>query len=204
LDIIKAFDVVLDCTDNVATRYLLNDACVMTRKPLVSGSALRWEGQLTVYNFQGGPTYRCLYPTPPPPSAVTNCSDGGVLGVIPGVIGVMQALEAIKIITQDTSSLSGKLLLFDGQESRFRTVKLRPRTEDGGKINQLIDYVQFCGSGATDKDEGISILDKSQRLTASQLNDRMPVENFLLVDVRLDTEFEIAALPGKVQNPLFF
>lgn len=202
LDIIKAFDVVLDCTDNVATRYLLNDACVMTGKPLVSGSALRWEGQLTVYNYQGGPTYRCLFPTPPPPSAVTNCSDGGVLGVIPGVIGVMQALEAIKIITQETSSLSGKLLLFDGQESRFRTVKLRPRTEEGGKISQLIDYVQFCGSGAHDKDEGVSIIDKSHRLSAVQLHNRMPKGNFLLVDVRLDTEFEIAAIPGSKNIPV--
>ncbi|VDI12833.1 adenylyltransferase and sulfurtransferase [Mytilus galloprovincialis] len=91
------YDVVLDATDNVATRYLLNDACILANKPLVSGSALRFEGQLTVYNYEGGPCYRCLYPKPPPPETVTNCSDGGVLGVIPGIIGCMQALEAIKI-----------------------------------------------------------------------------------------------------------
>jgi len=202
LDIIKNFDVVLDCTDNVATRYLLNDACVMTGKPLVSGSALRWEGQLTVYNFQDGPTYRCLYPNPPPPEAVTNCSDGGVLGAIPGVIGVMQALEAIKIIAHGTSSLSGKLLLFDGIESRFRTVKLRPRTEEGGQISKLIDYVQFCGSGATDKDEGINILRKEERISVVQLGEKLPVGDFLLVDVRMDTEFEIVALPGSINIPI--
>ncbi|VDI69106.1 adenylyltransferase and sulfurtransferase [Mytilus galloprovincialis] len=97
LRLIKQYDVVLDATDNVATRYLLNDACILANKPLVSGSALRFEGQLTIYNYEGGPCYRCLYPKPPPPETVTNCSDGGVLGVIPGIIGCMQALEAIKI-----------------------------------------------------------------------------------------------------------
>eukprot|EP00088_Acartia_fossae_P037615 TRINITY_DN3880_c0_g1_i4.p1 TRINITY_DN3880_c0_g1~~TRINITY_DN3880_c0_g1_i4.p1 ORF type:complete len:466 (-),score=72.43 TRINITY_DN3880_c0_g1_i4:261-1616(-) len=207
LEIIKSFDIVLDCTDNVATRYLLNDACVIAGKPLVSGSALRWEGQLTVYNFQDGPTYRCLYPTPPPPSAVTNCSDGGVVGAIPGVIGVLQALETIKMIVHGSSSLSGKLLLFDGTESRFRTVKLRSRTTEGASITKLIDYVQFCGSGAHDKDEGIQILTRDQRISAKELHDK--IENggdkekyFVLVDVRLDTEFEIGSIPGSKNIPI--
>ncbi|OZJ05966.1 hypothetical protein BZG36_01257 [Bifiguratus adelaidae] len=100
LNIIRNYDVVIDATDNAATRYLLNDACVLAGKPLVSGSALRLDGQLTIYNYRGGPCYRCLYPTPPPPETVTNCADGGVLGIVPGIIGCLEALEAIKIITE--------------------------------------------------------------------------------------------------------
>merc|ERR1712106_926480 len=120
---IQAYDLVLDCTDNVATRYLLNDACVIAGKPLVSGSALRWEGQLCVYNYLGtGPTYRCLYPQPPPPEAVTNCSEGGVMGPIPGAIGCLQALEAIKILAGMQPAYSGAMLLMDGLEGRNRVL----------------------------------------------------------------------------------
>uniref|UniRef100_A0A8W7PPE1 THIF-type NAD/FAD binding fold domain-containing protein n=1 Tax=Anopheles coluzzii TaxID=1518534 RepID=A0A8W7PPE1_ANOCL len=127
LALLEPYDVVVDATDNVATRYLLNDACVLLRKPLVSGSALQLEGQLTVYNYRGGPCYRCLFPTPPPPESVTNCGDGGVLGAITGVIGALQALETIKIILSNEGVLAGRLLLFDGQQSAFRNLKLRPK-----------------------------------------------------------------------------
>jgi len=117
LALVGQYDVVLDCTDNVATRYLLSDACVMLGKPLVSGAALRWEGQVTVYNHRGGPTYRCLYPEPPPAAAVTSCSEGGVLGAVPGVIGCLQALETVKVLAGLEPAYSGSLLLFDGLEA---------------------------------------------------------------------------------------
>jgi len=168
LAIICQFDIVLDCTDNVATRYLLSDACVLSNRPLVSGSALRWEGQLTVYNFKGGPTYRCLYPEPPPPSAVTNCSDGGVLGAVPGVIGCLQALETVKMLSGMEPCYSGSLFLFDGLDGRGRLVKLRGR-RDEAQVSKLIDYEQFCGSSATDKDGKVVLLPPDQRVTARQL-----------------------------------
>merc|ERR1719430_2570762 len=168
LAIISQYDIVLDCTDNVATRYLLNDACVLSGLPLVSGSALRWEGQLTVYNFKGGPTYRCLYPEPPLPSAVTNCSDGGVLGAVPGVIGCLQALETVKILCGMEPCYSGSLFLFDGLDGRGRLVKLRGR-RDEAQVSKLIDYEQFCGSSATDKDGKVVLLPPDQRVTARQL-----------------------------------
>lgn len=171
LDLVKQFDVVLDCSDNVATRYLLNDACVLAGKPLVSGSALRWEGQLTVYNFRGGPTYRCLYPTPPPPGAVTNCSDGGVIGMVPGIIGCLQALETVKLLVGLQPSYSGCLLLFDGLEARFRTVRLRGRSEAAETISQLVDYEEFCGAPPTDKDgAGITLLSAEERMTVTELS----------------------------------
>jgi len=200
LEIVKQYDVVLDCSDNVATRYLLNDACVLSGVPLVSGSALRWEGQLTVYNYKGGPTYRCLYPSPPPPDAVTNCSDGGVLGPVPGVIGVLQAMECIKVLTGVGSTLSGRLLLYDGLESRFRVVKLRGRTREADEVKELIDYVQFCGSGATDKDEGIDILEAGHRISVRELDSLK--EEHILVDVRPDVEYEMGSLPNTTNIPL--
>ena len=150
LAIIASHDVVVDCSDNVATRYLLSDACVMLDRPLVSGSALRWEGQLTVYNYRGGPTYRCLYPQPPAPDTVTNCSDGGVLGAVVGVIGSLQALETIKILAGPGPSFSGVMMVYDGLEGRVRNIKLRGRREDSG-VTSLVDYVQFCGAAPTDK-----------------------------------------------------
>lgn len=208
LDLISAFDLVLDCTDNVATRYLLNDACLLAGKPLVSGSALRWEGQLTVYNYQGtGPTYRCLYPTPPPPTAVTNCSDGGVMGAVPGVIGCLQALEGIKILSGLQPSYSGSLLLFDGLEGSSRVVKLRPRRKEATEsVTHLVDYVQFCGAAATDKDAaGLNILDREKdRISVEQLSNLTSekASKFLLVDVRTEPEVEMCALPQTVNIPL--
>ncbi len=203
LDIIEKYDVILDASDNVATRYLLNDACVLAKKPLVSGSALRFEGQLTVYNYDNkGPTYRCLFPQPPPPETVTNCSDGGVVGVVPGIIGTLQAQEALKIVGNFGQVLSGRMLLYDGFSSRFTVVKLRPRSDHADKIEKLIDYEQFCGAKATDKDE------ESLRLLPE--NDRIDVfayqkvlqrgEKHLLVDVRTEPELEICKLHDQTIN----
>jgi len=202
LAIISQYDIVLDCTDNVATRYLLNDACVLSGLPLVSGSALRWEGQLTVYNFKGGPTYRCLYPEPPPPSAVTNCSDGGVLGAVPGVIGCLQALETVKILSGMDACYSGSLFLFDGLEGKGRLVKLRGRRE-GVKVTELIDYEQFCGSSATDKDGEVALLPFDQRITARKLAEVIKNQTrHLLVDVRPEVEMELCSIPNSINLPL--
>jgi len=202
LAIISQYDIVLDCTDNVATRYLLNDACVLSGLPLVSGSALRWEGQLTVYNFKGGPTYRCLYPEPPPPSAVTNCSDGGVLGAVPGVIGCLQALETVKILSGMDACYSGSLFLFDGLEGKCRIVKLRGRRE-GVEVTELIDYEQFCGASATDKDGEVALLPFDQRITARKLAEVIENETpHLLLDVRPEVEMELCSIPNSINLPL--
>ena len=202
LELIQQYDIVLDCTDNVATRYLLNDACILAGKVLVSGSALRFEGQLTVYNYNGGPCYRCLYPNPPPPETVTNCSDGGVLGVVPGIIGSLQALEALKIASGLEPSFSQRLLLFDALDGMFRNIKLRPKQSScvvcGEKpsILKLIDYEQFCGAKATDKDNGIDVLNVAQRLSVKQYKDILDSgKNHVLLDVRQPVELDICKLP---------
>jgi adenylyltransferase/sulfurtransferase len=206
LDIVGQYDVILDCTDNVATRYLLNDACLLAGRALVSGSALRWEGQLTVYNWQArGPTYRCLYPRPPPAAAVTNCSDGGVLGAVPGVIGCLQALEAVKMLAGLQPSYSGSLLLFDGLEGRARVVKLRPRREGAeAAVTELIDYEQFCGAAAGDDVEArAEVLEPGDRVGPRQLAEvRAGAAPHLLVDLRPEVEQEMCGLPGALALPL--
>lgn len=209
LEVVKQYDVVLDCTDNVATRYLLNDASVLADKPLVSGSALRFEGQLTVYHYLGGPCFRCIHPKPPPPETVTNCSDGGVLGAVPGVIGCLQALEAIKIVTNVGTSLSQKLLLFDGLRGTFLTVKLRGMKStcevcgEAPSIRQLIDYEQFCGAAATDKDKGVTLLERNKRVTVEEYRTLMEANKpHVLIDVRLPVELEICSLPNCINIPL--
>ncbi|KAK3702773.1 hypothetical protein RRG08_042757 [Elysia crispata] len=207
LGIIKQYDIVLDATDNVATRYLLNDACVLAQKPLVSGSALRFEGQLTVYNNNGGPCYRCLFPQPPPPESVTNCSEGGVIGVVPGIIGSMQALEAIKIASGIGSSYNQRMLLFDALDGTFRSVKLRPRSPacivcgNDPSITQLVDYVQFCGSAASDKDQELSVLDQQFRINVKEYQAMLSRrEPHLLLDVRPEVEMDICQLPHSSLN----
>ncbi|KAI8582516.1 hypothetical protein K450DRAFT_227519 [Umbelopsis ramanniana AG] len=208
MNIIPKYDIVLDATDNVATRYLLNDACVIAGKPLVSGSALRMDGQLTTYNYNGGPCYRCLHPTPPPAETVTNCSDGGVLGVIPGIIGCIQALQAIKISIGLAEPPS--LLIFSGaQPTMFRTMKLRPRKKDcvvcgeNPSITQLIDYVQFCGRGATDKEAPLQVLGADDRIMVESyqkcISDDRP---HLLLDVREQVQYDICSLPNSLHIPL--
>lgn len=209
LQIIKNYDIVLDATDNVATRYLLNDACVMSEKPLVSGSALKLEGQLTVYNYCYGPCYRCLFPEPPPPETVVNCSDGGVIGAITGTIGTLQALEAIKIIIGINDTLSGRLLLFDGSRTIFRNIKLRTKKSDcdvcseNPKINELIDYEQFCGTKASDKDYKLELLPSDQRITVNDLQKiQIEQQKHILIDVRSENEFEICRLDHSENYPI--
>lgn len=209
LEVVRQYDVVLDCTDNVATRYLLNDACVMADKPLVSGSALRYEGQLTIYHHDGGPCFRCIHPKPPPPETVTNCSDGGVLGAVPGIIGSIQALEAMKVVSGLGTPLSQRLLVFDGLRGTFLTVKLRGRNTncdvcgEEPAIKHLIDYEQFCGAAATDKDKGLTLLGRDKRVTVEEYRALVEAkEPHLLVDVRLPVELEICSLPNCINIPL--
>ncbi|MEE2751010.1 MAG: molybdopterin-synthase adenylyltransferase MoeB, partial [Myxococcota bacterium] len=144
LRILEPYDVVVDGTDNFPTRYLVNDACVILGKPNVYGSIFKFEGQATVFNYEGGPNYRDLYPEPPPPGLVPSCAEGGVLGILPGVIGCIQANETIKILLGVGTSLSGRLLLYDALNMKFRELKLR-RDPDAKPIETLIDYQQFCG-----------------------------------------------------------
>jgi len=203
LDILRDYDIILDCTDNVATRYLLSDSAVILDKALVSGSALRWEGQLTVYNYQGGPTYRCLYPQPPAADTVTNCSDGGVAGPVVGVIGSMQALETVKILSGMGTSFSGVMMLFDGAEGRARNIKLRGRVEDKVKeVTSLVDYVQFCGAAATDKEAGVSLLGPEDRVSVHHLQSVLKTGDCVVVDVRAETETEICRLKPSLNVPL--
>ncbi|MEM6731686.1 MAG: ubiquitin-like small modifier protein 1, partial [Myxococcota bacterium] len=150
LDIIKDYDVVADGTDNFPTRYLINDACVMLGKPNVYASIFRFEGQLTVFNYEDGPCYRCLYPEPPPPGLVPSCAEGGVIGVLPGIMGTLQANEVIKVLTGIGETMKGRLLTFDALTMKFRELKLRHDHEcvvcgDEPSVTELIDYVQFCG-----------------------------------------------------------
>ncbi|XP_012264209.2 adenylyltransferase and sulfurtransferase MOCS3 [Athalia rosae] len=208
LDIVRQYNIVLDTTDNVATRYLLNDACVLAGKPLVSGSALKFEGQLTVYNY-GGPCYRCLFPKPPPPETVTNCGDGGVLGAAVGTIGVLQALEALKIVLRMPGVLSGRLLLFDAAETLFRNVKLRPRNPacsicgETPTIKGLIDYEQFCGAKANDKNPNLKLLEDVERISVTDYYELiyLKMKRHVLIDVRSPEEFEICGLRSSVNIP---
>src|ERR1700692_3038791 len=150
LDILKDYDIVVDGTDTFPTRYLVHEACVLLKKPNVYGSIFRFEGQATVFAYEGGPCYRCLYPEPPPPGLVPSCAEGGVLGILPGTIGLIQATETVKLILGIGESLVGRLLLYDALAMRFRELKLRRNSEcpvcgDHPTIRELIDYQQFCG-----------------------------------------------------------
>lgn len=202
LDILKDYDVVVDGTDNFPTRYLTNDACVLLNKPNVYGSIFRFEGQSTVFNYRGGPNYRDLFPEPPPPGMVPSCAEGGVLGVLCGVIGSIQATEAIKVILGLDNTLSGRLLLYNALNMTFRELKLRPNPERP-VINKLIDYEQFCGipqaKEAETKQkqdiEEINVKELKQLIDSGK-------EDFVLVDVRNPNEYEIARIPGAILIPL--
>ncbi|NQZ62085.1 ThiF family adenylyltransferase, partial [Crocosphaera sp.] len=184
------------------TRYLTNDACVLLNKPNVYGSIFRFEGQATVFNYEGGPNYRDLYPEPPPPGMVPSCAEGGVLGVLPGIIGTIQATETIKIILGAKDTLSGRLLLYNAWNMTFRELKLRPNPERP-VINDLIDYEQFCGipqaqAAATEEKSAIA------EISVKDLKDLMEhgADAFVLIDVRNVNEYEIARIPGSVLVPL--
>ncbi|MEB3351328.1 MAG: molybdopterin-synthase adenylyltransferase MoeB [Cyanobacteriota bacterium] len=202
LEIIRPYDIVCDGTDNFPTRYLVNDACVLLGKPNVYGSIFRFEGQATVFNLDAAsPNYRDLFPEPPPPGMVPSCAEGGVVGVLPGIIGVIQATETVKIITGIGSTLSGRLLLFDALKMSFRELKLRPNPERP-VIEALIDYQEFCGVGgsAPGQEEAGAVTSISVTDLKTLLDAQPP--DLLLLDVRNPHEAEIAAIEGAVLVPL--
>jgi adenylyltransferase/sulfurtransferase len=202
LEIMKPYDIVVDGTDNFPTRYLVNDACVLLDKPNVYGSIFRFEGQATVFNYEGGPNYRDLYPEPPPPGMVPSCAEGGVLGILPGIIGLIQATETVKIVLGQGRTLSGRLLLYNALEMTFRELKLRPNPERP-VIEKLIDYQQFCGVTQA-KAEEERRQKEMQEMTVQELKQLLDSEakDFILLDVRNPNEYEIAKLPGSVLVPL--
>jgi sulfur-carrier protein adenylyltransferase/sulfurtransferase len=202
LDIIRPYDIVVDGTDNFPTRYLVNDACVLLDKPNVYGSIFRFEGQATVFNYQGGPNYRDLYPEPPPPGMVPSCAEGGVLGILPGIIGVIQATETVKIILGQGTTLSGRLVLYNALEMKFRELKLRPNPVRP-VIEKLIDYEQFCGipQAKAAEAEQQSMLTEMTVTELKQLIDS-GADDFVLIDVRNPNEYDIAKIPGSVLIPL--
>jgi sulfur-carrier protein adenylyltransferase/sulfurtransferase len=198
LDILSECDLVVDGTDNFATRYLVNDACVLTGKPNVYGSIFRFEGQASVFATKDGPCYRCLYPEPPPPGVVPSCAEGGVLGILPGLVGVIQATEAIKLILGAGDSLIGRLLLVDALAMRFRELKLRknpdcPACGNHPTVTELIDYEQFCGIRGAEKPTAASIVD----MTVEELKQRIDAgDDLFVLDVREPNEYQICNLGG--------
>ncbi len=197
LDLFSAYDVIVDGTDNFATRYLVNDACVLLGKPNVYGSIFRFDGQITVFDARVGPCYRCLYPSPPPPGLIPSCAEGGVLGVLPGIIGTLQALETIKTILGEGDTLVGRLVLFDALQFSFKELKLRknpdcPICGSHPSIHELIDYEEFCGVPSQDLGE-----DGENEISVEELKARFDRgDDILLVDVREPHEYEIVNLGG--------
>jgi len=203
LEIVRDFDIVIDGTDNFATRYLTNDACVILGKPNVYGSIYRFEGQSSVFATEEGPCYRCLYPEPPPPGLVPSCAEGGVLGVLPGLVGTIQATEGIKLLLGVGEPLIGRLLLIDALTMQFRAMRLRknPNCPACGtrEIRELIDYDQFCGIGGDPLQDpnGIPELTPTELAAKQQRQD-----DFDLIDVREPHEWAIAKIPGARLVPL--
>src|SRR5687768_194170 len=205
LDVLKGYDIVIDGTDNFPTRYLVNDACVLLKKPNVYGSIFRFEGQATVFAYQGGPCYRCLYPEPPPPGLVPSCAEGGVLGILPGMIGIMQATEAVKLILGTGELLVGRLVLYDALAMRFRELKLRrnpecPACGDHPTIKELIDYQEFCGVPHQPLDQPASVEGDIDPVEVKQRIDRG--DRFVLIDVREPHEYQICNIPQAKLIPL--
>jgi molybdopterin/thiamine biosynthesis adenylyltransferase/rhodanese-related sulfurtransferase len=213
LEIFAQYDIIADGTDNFQTRYLVNDACVLLNKPNAYGSIFRFEGQASVFATEEGPCYRCLYPEPPPPGLVPSCAEGGVLGILPGLVGVIQATEVIKLILGKGEPLIGRLLLVDALSMRFRELKLRknpqcPVCGTNPTVTELIDYNQFCGiapepAQAAQVKNGIpqiSVKELKQRLDTRETNN----DGFLLLDVREPYEYQIAQIGGLLipQNDL--
>lgn len=206
-ELVEAYDIVIDGTDNFPTRYLSNDVCVLAKKPNIYGSIFRFEGQCTVFApHLGGPCYRCMFPEPPPPGMVPSCAEGGVLGVLPGVIGVMQAIEAIKLILGIGDPLIGRLVSFDALKMSFKEFKIRRDTNcpicgTNPTIHELIDYDQFCGIPQADA-EAEKEMDVPT-ITARDLRAKMErQEPFVLVDVREPYEYEICRIPGSKLIPV--
>jgi adenylyltransferase/sulfurtransferase len=205
LEIFKDYDIIVDGTDNFPTRYLANDAAVLLGKPYIYGCILRFEGQASVFHAKEGPCYRCLYPEPPPPGLIPSCAEGGVLGILPGIIGLIQATEVIKLILNKGETLVGRLMIFDALGMKFREMRLRkdedcPICGDSPTIHELIDYEQFCGIVQEEKGNfddttmEISTVDVKRMLDDG--------ERFTLVDVREPSEYDICRIDGSVLVPL--
>ena len=201
MEILKGYDIVADGTDNFPTRYLVNDACVLLGKPNVYGSIFRFEGQASVFATETGPCYRCLYPEPPPPGLVPSCAEGGVLGILPGLVGVIQATEVIKLILGKGDSLIGRLLLVDALTMRFRELKLRKNPEcpvcgENPTVTELIDYQHFCGI-VPEAPEEKSVKNGIPQLSVKELKRRMDAgEDVYILDVREPYEYRIAQIGG--------
>jgi sulfur-carrier protein adenylyltransferase/sulfurtransferase len=206
MEICAKYDLIIDGTDNFPTRYLVNDVCVLLKKPNVYGSIFRFEGQATVFAYEGGPCYRCLYPEPPPPGLVPSCAEGGVLGILPGVIGLMQATEAIKLILGVGEPLKGRLVLYDALSMRFRELKLRRNPEcpvcgDNPTVTELIDYEQFCGLPQHEGPAAAEVNDGDVDATeVKRMLDRG--DDFQLIDVREQHEYLICSIPTAKLIPL--
>src|SRR3954463_14024638 len=207
MELFSQYDLIVDGTDNFATRYLVNDACVLLGKPYVWGSIYRFDGQASVFWAEYGPCYRCLYPEPPPPGMVPSCAEGGVLGVMAGTIGTFQANEAIKLITGIGDTLIGQLVIYDALEAQVRKVRIRKDPNcavcgDNPTVKELIDYEAFCGTISAEaadaaRESTISVRDLDQMLKEREAGER----DFLLVDVREPAEREIVAIDGSVLIP---
>lgn len=204
MDILRSYDVVIDGSDNFATRYLVNDACVLLGKPNVYGSVFRFEGQASVFDARSGPCYRCLYSEPPPPGFVPSCEEGGVFGVLPGIIGLIQATEAIKILLGEGTTLGGRLLLFDALRMSFRELRLKKDSQckicgDQPLITALIDYEQFCGTG-----QSMNAPENALReITPADLSSRLSKgQKIVLLDVREPAEWEGGRLENAIHIPM--
>ncbi|CAI9283514.1 unnamed protein product [Lactuca saligna] len=213
LEIVSKYDIVIDATDNAPSRYMISDCCVLLGKPLVSGAALGLEGQLAVYNYNGGPCYRCLFPTPPPTTACQRCSDSGVLGVVPGVIGCLQALEAIKVASLVGEPLSGRMLLFDALSARIRIVKIRGRSlqcEACGENAtmtlenfQHFDYEKFTQSPLSPAPLKLKLLEEDCRISSKEYEEVVKKgDAHVLIDVRPSQHYKIVSLPNSMNVPL--
>ncbi|HEX4486093.1 MAG TPA: molybdopterin-synthase adenylyltransferase MoeB [Terriglobales bacterium] len=198
LDIFKDFDIIVDGTDNFPTRYLVNDACVLTGKPNVYGSIFRFEGQASIFGTEAGPCYRCLYPEPPPPGLVPSCAEGGVLGILPGLVGVIQATETIKLILGSGEPLIGRLLLIDALAMKFRELKLRknpdcPACGTHPTITKLIDYNEFCGIRGEEEEVDATV----PELQVEELKQKLDAgEDLYILDVREPHEYQICNIGG--------
>ena len=205
LELFRDFDIIVDGTDNFPTRYLVNDACVLLGKPNVYGSIFRFEGQASVFYARQGPCYRCLYPEPPPPGLVPSCAEGGVLGVLPGIVGCLQAMETIKLIIGQGQTLIGRLLVFDALAMKFRELKLRknpdcPVCGAHPTITGLIDYEQFCGiRGEEHTPVMTGVPEIGPREVKKMIDEK---QSFVLIDVREPHEFQICRIPGSTLIPL--
>jgi len=207
LSIFEPYDVIIDGTDNFPTRYLVNDACVLLKKPNVYGSIFRFDGQASVFHPPHGPCYRCLYPEPPPPGEVPSCAEGGVLGILPGLIGCIQATEAIKLLLGNGSPLVGRLLLYDALQMKFQEFKVRrnpkcPMCGDKPTITKLIDYEQFCGMRGQEA-PAPAASDSQHETTVEELKRRLDSgEKLFVLDVRNPEEYQICRIPGSTLIPL--